>query len=85
MNKTFTLQNGEQLLCRYFNSVEKHVYEDHFEITNTEDLVDYLFSLTLTQYFDGMTRSEIQKILECQKVDGVIKIPKEYGLFTAIK
>ena len=85
INKTFTLQNGELLLRRYFRSVKKRIYEDCFEITNTEDLLDYVFSLTSMQNFDRMTVAEIRMILEAKKVNGMITIPKEYGLFLAIK
>lgn len=81
MNKVFTLQNGEKILKHHFSSIEKRIYKDHLEVTNTEDLVDYVLSLTSMVNLNGVSKYELSKILESKKIDGKIHIPKEYGMF----
>lgn len=81
LNDNFTLQNGASVLGRHFNSVERRDYEDRFEVTDADDLYDYLMSLSAMVDFGTLTRTEILRVLEGQKVNGIIHIPKEYGLF----
>ncbi|MBE6051062.1 MAG: class I SAM-dependent methyltransferase [Clostridium sp.] len=81
----FTLQNGEGKLRKYFNSVVKRNYEDALEITNTEDLVDYVISLKGIEDFNKISREELTTILDRQKVSGKIVVPKEYGMFISKK
>jgi ubiquinone/menaquinone biosynthesis C-methylase UbiE len=83
---SLNLQNGSQLLQRYFSFVEKHVYKDILAVTNTQDLMDWLEStisisgysekeiIGLNEYFETIRRSE-----------GTINIPKESGLFISVK
>ncbi|MDE5867655.1 MAG: class I SAM-dependent methyltransferase, partial [Anaeroplasmataceae bacterium] len=46
VNKNFTLQNGKQILSQYFLSIEMLEYIDSLEVTNIDDMLDYLYSLT---------------------------------------
>ena len=61
------MQNGEKILKRHFSFIEKRIYEDHLEVTNTEDLVDYALSLTSMVNLSGVGREEIQTILDSKK------------------
>ena len=45
-NKNFTLQNGKSYLDKVFNDVIRLDYEDSLEVTNVDDIIDYLYSLS---------------------------------------
>lgn len=83
LNKAFTLQNGGVVLKKYFHSVEMDLYDDHLEVTNIEDFLDYIFSLTSLVDFSQVSRDELRAVLQGRMKDGKLEIPKEYGLFTA--
>ena len=84
-NKVFTLQNGKDILYRYFDNVEKRIYEDHLEVTNGEDLVDYMVSLSSMIDLNNVSREEALRVVNNKKVDGKIFVPKEYGMFISKK
>ncbi len=79
----FTLQNGAEKLRPFFSDVEKRLYEDALEVTDPEDLVDYIFSLSGMTELQGLPRSEVRAVLERNMRDGVLRVPKEYGMFIA--
>ncbi|WP_051986319.1 class I SAM-dependent methyltransferase [Clostridium amazonitimonense] len=85
LNKVFTLQNGEEILDKHFSSIQRSIYEDHLEVTNTEDLIEYVFSLTSMIDFNKLSKDELRVILDNEKVAGKIIIPKEYGMFIVKK
>lgn len=81
VNNTFTLQNGNVLLSRRFRTVERCVYPDALEVTETKDLVDYILSMTSMTNL-SLDRAALFAYFEAQKNEcGVIRIPKEYGMF----
>lgn len=82
---SFTLQNGGELLRKYFPAVEMRRYEDHLEVAETGDLVDYILSLEGMADFRSVTPEEMYRILDGQKKNGVIRVPKEYGMFVSEK
>lgn len=84
-NKVFTLQNGADLLGAHFTSVETRRYEDRLEVTETGDLVDYILSLDGMADFRAVTAGELCLVLERQKKNGIITVPKEYGMFVSVK
>ena len=81
MNIAFTLQNGKNMLLKQFNSVERFDYPDSFEITETDDLVNYVLSMTAMANLSKLPREIVYDVLEAKKEDGIIHIPKEYGMF----
>lgn len=81
MNTRFTLQSGEALLRKHFDSVERRDYHDALEVTDVEDLIDYMLSLTSIAGFDRIPREELRRRLLAQQRDGLIRVPKEYGMF----
>ncbi len=82
---SFTLQNGGDLLREYFSEVGMRRYEDALEVTETGDLVDYILSLEGMADFRAVTPEELYRVLDGQKRDGVIRVPKDYGMFVAQK
>lgn len=81
VNKNFTLQNGKQILAQYFSSVEMMEYIDSLEVTNIDDMLDYIYSLTSMTEVSNIKRDVIKKVLEQNTADGILKVPKEYGMF----
>ena len=83
INNNFTLQNGEEKLKSVFGSVQRLLYEDSLEVTNVDDLVDYIRSLTGMTDLQKLPEDTIRSVLEQNMTDGVLRIPKEYGMFIA--
>jgi len=81
--KTFTLQNGQRILERYFDNVRCFNYEDALAVTDLDDLMDYLDSLPSRAPLDTEERESVKQLLSQHMKDGVLTLPKEYGMFTA--
>jgi len=83
VNRSFTLQNGESTLLSVFCQAECLRYEDALEVTDVEDMVDYICSLTGMSELRQLPRDEIRAVLEKNMSGGILRIPKEYGMFIA--
>ncbi len=81
VNKHFTLQNGPDILRKHFANVKLLNYEDSLEVTNLDDLVEYVCSLTSMTELSQYPKDEIKSTLSKLKKNGVLNIPKEYGMF----
>ncbi len=82
-NKTFTLQNGDGVLRSFFSCVERYDYADSLRVTDVEDIIDYFYSLPSMESIRCLPRDEVRNHLEAAMRDGVLALPKEYGLFLA--
>ena len=80
-NENFTLQNGSDKLKSYFSFVDRFHYKDSLEVKDVDDMVDYIYSLTSIANITNISRGILKQVLETKKVDGVLHIPKEYGMF----
>jgi ubiquinone/menaquinone biosynthesis C-methylase UbiE len=86
INGSFTLQNGADLLKKHFSVVDRKDYIDALEVTETEDLLDYLYSMASIGNLGNVTRDELYRCFESSKNEkGIIHIPKEYGMFVSRK
>ena len=83
VNNSFTLQNGAAKLKIVFLDVRTLFYEDALDVTNAEDLVEYIYSLTGMTDFRRLPRETVRSVLESNMQNGVLHIPKEYGMFIA--
>ena len=84
-NKTFTLQNGKRYLSRYFNSVDTLLYDDELQVTSIDNLVKYIQSFKGISEIGSLEEEIIRKRLESEFNNGMLNIPKEYGMFIARK
>ena len=82
-NYNFTLQNGKEKLKSVFPEVQMLLYRDALEVSDVEDMVDYIFSLTGMTALKELPRSEIRSVLEQHMQNGILHVPKEYGMFIA--
>lgn len=80
-NNNFTLQNGKAKLVEYFSEVEILDYVDSLEITNIDDLIDYIYSGITFSKICTLDRQTVKKILSANMKNGVLKVPKECGMF----
>jgi len=78
---SFSLQNGEEALRKHFGHVEMHERKDALEITDTADLVRYVQSMASFSYVQNWPEERLYALLDAHKSHGIIRIPKEYGLF----
>ncbi len=84
-NKNFTLQNGRGILEKYFPEVKQLDYPDSLEVTDPDDMVDYIYSLESMSTLFGVPRDNIKEILFRHMKNGVLTVPKEYGMFVSSK
>lgn len=84
-NKNFTLQNGNDILKKYFSNIKRLDYEDSLAVTDIDDLIDYIYSLSGMVSIAKIKRLDLKKVLESHTVNGVLNIPKEYGMFICRK
>ena len=82
-NHNFTLQNGKQHLDKAFSDIEVRVYEDSLHITKIDDLVEYLTSLASLKALSDVPVDKIKEIIAEHATDGVVDLPKEYGMLIA--
>lgn len=81
LNRRFTLQNGERMLKVHFAEVTRVDYPDALAVTDPEELADYLYSLGSMADLDPAYRPEIIDTLRREMKNGVLTVPKEYGMF----
>lgn len=81
LNKNFTLQNGEKILSNHFKTVIRYDYDDALEVTDIDDMVDYIYSLSSMSNIRNIQSGELKQILESNMKNGVLHVPKEYGMF----
>ena len=84
-NKNFTLQNGKEILKPFFSDVQRLNYEDSLAVTNLDDLIEYIYSLSSMTSLSSVSKEEIREVLGKFVVNGVLNVPKEYGMFCCRK
>lgn len=83
LNKNFTLQNGTGILSKSFSKIKKLEYIDSLAVSNVDDMVDYIYSLSSMTLLNNVSKHIIKEILIQNLIDGVLNVPKEYGMFIA--
>ncbi len=81
----FGLENGEQLLNEYFNSVECRRYEDSLFVTHPEPLIEYILSCHGNQNQYIVNRYKDFRVYVERKTKRGFRITKEAGLFICRK
>ena len=82
-NKSFTLQNGHEILNRFFCKVEKLEYADSLAVTDVGDMVEYIYSLSGMTSLSSVPKEKIREALLRNMTGGILNVPKEYGMFIA--
>lgn len=79
----FGLDNGEQILDRYFNHVTCHKYDDSIEISEATPLISYILSCHGNQNEILLNHYPEFKHYVDEKVQGGFHITKDAGYFVA--
>ena len=81
----FGLENGENILSKYFSNVQRKDYQDSLEITESKPLIDYIMSCHGNQNeILGPRLNEFKEYIEeLLKNNGKIIISKQAGMFKA--
>ena len=53
------------------------MYDDALEVTDVNDMLDYIYSLTSMSNINNTPREELKKILESNMTNGSLRIPKD--------
>ena len=70
---------------KYFSHVKRLDYEDALAVTDIDDILDYMYSMSGMLSVAMLDRSTVKEALEKNMENGVLKIPKEYGMFICAK
>ena len=82
----FNLQNGCEILGKYFENVQRFDYENILAITNTQDLIEWLKSTkSISGYSDESLLNLYNYFEDIRIKDGAISIPRETGVFISVK
>ena len=82
-DNNFSLENGGEKLEPFFSNVGIKRYNDSLEVTNIDDLMDYIYSGITFENSCTLSRNEVRETLLAHMVDGVLRLPKDPGLFVA--
>ena len=77
----FSLENGTRRLMKHFRSVHMLRRDDALDITDAEDLADYVLSLASMAELRALPRKEILRRFQGRMTEGHLLIPKVYGMF----
>lgn len=77
----FSLENGTRWLMKHFHSVHMLRRDDALDVTDPEDLTDYVLSLSSMAELHALPRAEIRDRFLSRMTDGHLVIPKDYGMF----
>lgn len=82
----FGLENGEEILLRYFGQVEKAIYKDRLIVNDTNSLLEYVYSIpgNILDIIDNK-KKEFEKYIKNTLEDGPIYITNSLGMFRATK
>lgn len=82
----FGLENGEEILLRYFGQVEKAIYKDRLIVNDTNSLLEYVYSIpgNILDIIDNK-KKEFEKYIKNTLEDGTIYITNSLGMFRATK
>jgi len=78
----FNMENGGEILAKYFSCVKRHDYIDSLAITNTQDLVGWMESTISASGYNKENSGMLYNYFENIRVtEGTINIPKKSCLF----
>ena len=84
-NKAFTLQNGAAILGGYFTDISRLDYDDCLLVTDINDMIDYIASCASITGLGAVSRETMRETLVSKMENGVLTVPKEYGMFVCRK
>ena len=80
-NHRFTLQNGAEQLKKHFSDIRLMRRDDALDVTHLPDLIGYLRSMQGMTVLADIPDETLLNVFRTRMKDGVLSLPKEYGLF----
>jgi len=77
----FTPQNSKSMLSSYFCRVDLKRRNDALDLTHLPDLIGYLRSMDSMTVLADLPYSQLLAAFYGHMKDGILSLPKEYGLF----
>ena len=59
---SFSLENGSDILRNHFLKVKEETYDDHLEVLEPLDLVEYIFSMSSMSHIDLSNRDKMNAL-----------------------
>lgn len=82
----FGLENGQNILKQYFSNVQKELYEDALEVTNMDDIANYILSCHGNQsVYISKDYLAFKRFIDSKAHKRSFHITKEAGLFICQK
>ena len=80
--EVFGLDNGREILSPYFRNIGLREYEDHLEVSDPDDLLNYILSChgNQNEYLSDHL-PQFRKLIEKKFRNGSFRISKQAGLF----
>lgn len=81
----FSLETGQEVLNIYFDTVDKYIYNDHLEVTDSDALLEYVLSMIRDRNIidSGILHAFEQDVQDIIDSQGYFRITKSQGLFIA--
>ena len=80
----FGLENGKEILSKHFKDIQLLTYNDSLEVTNSDDLLNYILSCHGNQNeLIGSNINAFKALINKKFSNGAFHITKEAGLFIA--
>lgn len=82
----FGLQNGESILREHFNDVSSVIYNDYLEVSDPDDLLNYILSChgNQNEYLKD-NLNDFRRLIKKKFRNGTFHITKQAGLFISRK
>ncbi|WP_042277346.1 MerR family transcriptional regulator [[Clostridium] dakarense] len=87
LSNKFGLENGEEILKKYFSNIQRYLYEDKLIVNDSKGILEYIYSIpgNILEVIDTKKREFEKYIDESIKSSGEIEITNNSGLFKSIK
>lgn len=87
LSNKFGLENGEEILKKHFDNIQRYLYEDKLIVNDTKGILEYIYSIpgNILEVIDTKKREFEKYIDESIKSSGEITITNNSGLFESIK
>ncbi len=83
----FGLENGEEILQRYFGQVERRLYNDELIVNDTNGILEYIYSIpgNILEIIDTKKKEFERYIKQSVEEEGPIYLTNSLGIFRATK
>lgn len=87
LSSKFGLENGEEILKKYFGQVQRSLYDDRLIVNDTNGILEYIYSVPghILEIIDTKKKDFERYVRKAVEVEGPIYITNSLGIFKATK